>query len=99
MNIKTLAHEQLIEHVNLMIGHVRQNDLLGKLYKVQMRAIQIDLGILTFFFDQNPETYNSLTDNSKIVYIWRELYKRNVCLKHSNTWEPRQPQHNDIYIS
>ena len=98
LNLPQLEHEQIVEHVKMLMGHIRRNDLLGRLYKVQIRTIQQELGTATFIFRQDPDKYNYITNDSKIVYLWKELYRREIQLALEEEWIPSPQYKNDICI-
>ena len=98
LNFCALAHEQLVAQVKLMVGHVRRDDLLGRLYRVQMRVVQMELGIEKWFFRQNPFDYEYLTDTSKLVYMWKELRRYNINLYMDKEWTIPKQYQNDINI-
>jgi hypothetical protein len=61
LGITPLEEIQIIKHFQAFQSHIRQNDNIGKGYKIQLMVQQLEIGCSTLFLNTNPNDYPYVT--------------------------------------
>ena len=97
-NLIDMRIEQPTQHLRRTLGHMRRLDNTGKLMIITKRDTQLESGLSTPFYKNDPDIYNYVTKNTRWHYLWQEIYKYNINIEFYNEWLPRAKYENDRNI-
>ena len=90
--------QQGIEHVYHMVGHIRQQDEIGILMKIEMECLQLVIGSGDFFWELEWKKYNYIEERGWISSVWEFVSRYKVTIKVEGMWKPRIGREEDKYI-
>ena len=84
MQLMDLRVEQIAIQCETTIGHMRQLDRAGKGLFITAHDLQVEIGISTPFYHQDPEKYNYITEKTRWLYLWSNTFRMGLMMETYN---------------
>ena len=88
LGVKSVSQMQIAESITMFVGHVRWNDTTGRLMKINMQQLQIELGSAHNAFQLPFHKWKCIETPSWIATIWEHLSNNNMEIEQSSLWVP-----------
>jgi hypothetical protein len=91
LSITPLEEIQIIKHFQAFQSHIRQNDNIGKGYKIQLMVQQLEIGCGTLFLNTNPNNFPYVTKKTRLGYLWHQCYRFSIKVSLKQEWNISGP--------
>jgi hypothetical protein len=88
LGIINLEEEQVSQHFQVLQGHIRRKDDIGKSLRIQLTTQQTEIGCGEFFLNTDPTVYNYSNQRTRLSYLWTQCQKYNITVSINNVWTP-----------
>ena len=98
LGINSTMMNQIVEGINLLVGHLRMNDTAGRLGEIVLQQTQLEVGTSTFFLEKDPSVWSVYCTPSLIQFWWINAWKCRINITGFKAWVPESMQREELSI-
>ena len=89
MIIASAYQIQVADSINMLVGHLRWNDTTGRLIKINLQQLQIELGSVVNALQLDYHRWKNITTDSWVATVWRHLSENDMTITVEEAWIPK----------
>jgi len=92
-----LGNDQGTQHIRRLMGHLRQDDDIAKLFIIELNLLQLYAGCGVQILTANPNAY-PYVPHTRLTYLWKFLHQIQATIHVSDAWTPPLIREGDSYL-